>query len=149
MAATKERGETVSGYFRQVFKENPSLLDGRSNQELLDRWLKDHPGQKDVPKRVKANLQNIKSVLRKQARKRKGGRPKKAAAAVTNGAMVQAPAPAASQPTTNATRAELEQLEIAIDDCMSQTKYIDAEGLQDVIDLLRRARNRVVWKQGE
>jgi hypothetical protein len=39
MAATKERGETVSGYFRKVFSENPSLLEGRSNQEPLDCWL--------------------------------------------------------------------------------------------------------------
>jgi hypothetical protein len=32
--------ETVSGYFRKLFDENPAWLDSRSNQDLLDRWLK-------------------------------------------------------------------------------------------------------------
>ena len=36
---------TISGYFRQVFKENPKWLEGRSNDEVLARWLKDHPGE--------------------------------------------------------------------------------------------------------
>ena len=33
------KGETVSGYFRKVFAENPKLLHSRSNSELLKRWL--------------------------------------------------------------------------------------------------------------
>ena len=39
MAKAKAKGseETVAGYFRKVFKENPKLLHGRSNQEVLDR----------------------------------------------------------------------------------------------------------------
>jgi hypothetical protein len=39
-------GENVSGFFRQIFKENPKLLNERSNDELLRRWLADHPGHK-------------------------------------------------------------------------------------------------------
>ena len=35
---------------------------------LLQRWLKDHPGETEVPKKVKTNLANIKSVLRKKGR---------------------------------------------------------------------------------
>src|SRR3954471_12397394 len=62
--------ETVSGYFRQVFQENPRLLRERSNQPLLDRWLADHPGETEVPKAVKQNLANIKSVLRSKKRTR-------------------------------------------------------------------------------
>jgi hypothetical protein len=46
-------GETVSGYFRRIFKENPRLLKERSNDELLKRWLADHPGHKEVPQTVK------------------------------------------------------------------------------------------------
>src|SRR5437764_11956678 len=63
-------GETISGYFRKVFEEDPRLLKSRSNEELLRRWLTDHPGEKEVPGRVKNILMNIKSVLRKQGRKR-------------------------------------------------------------------------------
>ena len=69
-------GETISGYFRQVFKDNPKWLEGRSNDEVLARWLKDHPGEKEVPKKVKQNLSNVKSILR-QAERKKSGAPKK------------------------------------------------------------------------
>jgi hypothetical protein len=44
---------------------------------------------------------------------------------------------------------ELEQLEVLIDDCLSQAKLVDREGFADVIDHLRRARNAVVWKIGQ
>ena len=57
-------GENISGYFRKVFGENPKWLEGRSNDEVLARWLKDHPGETEVPKRVKQNLSNVKSNLR-------------------------------------------------------------------------------------
>ena len=56
--------ESVAGYFRKVFRENPKLLKERSNDELYRRWLADHPGHEEAPAKVKANLQNIKSVLR-------------------------------------------------------------------------------------
>jgi hypothetical protein len=46
----KGNGETVSGYFRKIFAENPGLLDSRSNDELLQCWLKDHPGEPEVPR---------------------------------------------------------------------------------------------------
>src|SRR6478736_10526069 len=62
-------GENVAGYFRKVFQEQPRLLHETSNQKLLDRWLADHPDQTEVPKAVKANLANLKSVLRSQQRK--------------------------------------------------------------------------------
>jgi hypothetical protein len=149
MPATKERGETVSGYFRKVFQENPRLLEGRSNQELLDRWLKDHPGEKEVPKTVKANLQNIKSILRKELRAKKGGRPSSIAETTTTSNATMSPIASRSATTTTASGSELEELEVKIDDCMSMAKYLDAEGLQDVISHLRRARNLVVWMQGE
>src|SRR3954451_10379446 len=61
-------GESVAGYFRQVFKEQPQLLHETSNQKLLGRWLADHPGETEVPKAVKSNLANLKSVLRSQQR---------------------------------------------------------------------------------
>ena len=63
-------GESVSGYFRNVFEERPELLEAHSNDELFLRWLKDHPGEKEVPKRIKASLFNIKSVLRSKQRRK-------------------------------------------------------------------------------
>ena len=62
-------GENISGYFRKVFGENPKWLEGRSNDEVLARWLKDHPGETEVPKRVKQNLSNVKSNLRQAQRR--------------------------------------------------------------------------------
>jgi hypothetical protein len=48
---------------------------------LLQRWLQDHPDQKEVPSRVKANLANIKSVLRKKRREGTAARPARPAPA--------------------------------------------------------------------
>jgi hypothetical protein len=36
-----------------------------------------------------------------------------------------------------------------IDDCLTAAKKMDREGLDDVIRLLRNARNGVVWKLGQ
>jgi hypothetical protein len=131
-------GETVAGYFRKIFNENPKLLKGRSNEELLKRWLADHPGLTEVPQTVKYNLANVKSVLRKKLRKR-GGRPKADQTGAV-AAVVTVPKVAARG---------LEALEEQIDDCLSSAKRLDREGLADVIGLLRRARNVVVWKAGQ
>jgi hypothetical protein len=125
-------GASISGYFRAVFRENPKLLKTRSNQELLDRWQKDHPGEREVPNRIKQNLANIKSVLRKKGRRRK---------AVAKGT----PQPVALV----SPRRGLVALEEKIDDCLSQAKRLDREGLEGVINLLRRARNDVVWRLGQ
>jgi hypothetical protein len=135
--------ESVAGYFRKVFKENPKLLWGQSNQELLRRWLADHPGEKEVPDRVKWSLSNIKSVLRKKGRKRK-------AKAQPAQAITTAASPAEAMPTAakKAVRS-LEPLEEQIDDCLSLARHLDREGLDSVIKLLRRARNEVVWKLGQ
>src|SRR5438067_1431155 len=68
--------ETTSEYFRRIFKENPKWLGTKSNDEVLRRWLADHPGYGEMPQNVKNHLSNLKSVLRKKNRK-KIGRPKK------------------------------------------------------------------------
>jgi hypothetical protein len=127
-------GESISSYFRGVFKERPELLVTRSNDALLERWLKDHPGVKEVPARVKQNLANIKSVLRKKGRKRKRH--------------LQQPATILFTPSAGATRG-LASLEENIDNCLDQAKKLDREGLDSIIRLLRRARNEVVWKLGQ
>jgi hypothetical protein len=141
-AATTTGGETTGGYFRRVFKENPKLLVTRSNEELLSRWLADHPGHKAVPPNIQKHLSNVKSVLRKKGRKKH----RKAKPAELDGA-VQA---VNSKPTpTRITPKGLEALEEQIDDCLTAAKKLDREGLDDVIRLLRNARNGVVWKLGQ
>jgi hypothetical protein len=134
-------GETVAGYFRKIFKENPKLLKQRSNDELFRRWLADHPGHSAVPKQVRTGLQNIKSVLRSKRSKQKGARPEPAGGAP--------PTAVAQRPPRRAPAKGLEQLEEHIDECLSLAKTTDREALGDVIALLRRARNAVVVKLGE
>jgi hypothetical protein len=136
--APQANGETVSGYFRKIFKENPRLLKERSNDELLRRWLADHPGHREVPQTVKNNLANVKSVLRKKMRKR-GGRPKSEQLVAAVGEVARPKVAARG----------LEALEEQIDECLTFAKHLDREGLADVIGLLRRARNAVVWKAGQ
>ena len=92
------------------------------------------------PEKIKNNLSNVKSVLRKNLRK-KPGRPKKQSQPVVTSA-----APAES-PRKSARR--LEALEEQIDECLALAREVDREGLADVIVLLRRARNQIVWKMGE
>jgi hypothetical protein len=131
-------GETIAGYFRKIFAKKPSLLKGRSNDELLKQWLADHPGEKEVPRSVKNSLQNIKSVLRSKGRKKT-----KASEAM------QAAASPSMPPVKKAPLSKLEGLEEHIDECLSLAKSIDREQLRDVIHHLRRARNLVVWQTGE
>ena len=132
-------GETTSGYFRRIIKEDPRLLKKGSNAELLGRWLKDHPGEKEVPDRVKGILFNVKSKLRKQGAKK--GRPRKEAQPTVDGQ------PAAAPVRRPAARG-LDSLEERIDDCLTLARSLDREGLEAVIHLLRRARNGVVVQQG-
>jgi hypothetical protein len=138
--------EGVAPYFRPILLGNRKLLKTRSNKELLTRWLADHPGHKNVPENVKSGLANLKSVLRKKLRGRRGR--KAAAVAATGIAVAVAAKPA--MPLLSKTRADskLEQLEMQIDDCLTMAKIIDREGLDPIIKILRRARNAVVWKLG-
>jgi hypothetical protein len=43
----------------------------------------------------------------------------------------------------------LEVLEEQIDECLLAARTLDRQGLESVINLLRRARNEVVWKMGQ
>jgi hypothetical protein len=130
--------ETVSGYFRKVFAENPKLLKTRSNEDLLRRWLTDHPGEKEVPNRVKQGLSNVKSILRKKGRKRAGRQE-------ANHELAAGTVPAPAKRSSN----RLEHLEEQIDECLTAARALDREGLEHVIRLLRQARNQVVWKLGQ
>jgi hypothetical protein len=144
MGRRKRKSGTVSGYFRTVFAERPEWLGEKSNDAILARYREDHnmvPGAAIDPK-IKANLANLKSVLRKKGRRRKLGRPRKAAVASVG--VIAAPVAVRKAPV-----AKLDVLEENIDDCLTYAKSLDREGLHDIIVLLRRARNAVVWKIGQ
>jgi hypothetical protein len=138
----QQAGGSVSGYFKAIFRENPSLVKSTSNEDIFDRWLKDHPGQKEVPDRVKGILSNVKSKLRKKLGAKRG-RPRK------DEQPTIAVQPAEVAPIRRSTARELESLEERIDDCLTLARSLDREGLEAVIDLLRKARNGVVVKQGQ
>ena len=142
-ATAEAPDENTAGYFRGIFAEEPKLLKERSNAKLLERWLADHPTYDAVPRSVKNNLANIKSVLR--SKKRKKGR--RAEAAPTNGSAGEVVV-LLSEPVPDGV-SELEELEAQIDECMILAKRLDREGLHEVINALRRARNAVVWKLGQ
>ncbi|HLJ97331.1 MAG TPA: hypothetical protein VKU02_29500 [Gemmataceae bacterium] len=138
MAKTRTRrskgGETVSGYFRKIFAQHPELLDSKSNQVLVERWKADH-GATAMPNPIRSNLANLKSLLRKRRR-------------LGLGIGEQSAAPAAVSTRSRASNG-LETLEEQIDDCLTMAKNLDRTGLGEVIDLLRMARNKVVWRIGE
>jgi hypothetical protein len=132
MAKRKGKRGVLTKYFRDVFDAHPEWLQGKSNDPILAQYRQDHGMTMgaSVDKKIKANLANLKSTLRKESRDvgkaARGG----AAAAPRSGG-------------------RLDALEEAIDDCMTLAKNHDRVGLQQVIHLLRRARNLVVWKGGQ
>ncbi len=131
--------ESIMGYFRPILEQYQELLRNRSNAELYERWLKDHPGHKTIPENVRNGLSNLKSTLRTKLGIRKGRRRRKAGA----GAGAEGAAPAARRLARGAA-GQLNHLEEQIDECLALAKHMDRDALGDVIELLRRARNRVV-----
>jgi hypothetical protein len=146
--AKSKEGPSVAGYFRGVFKDRPEWLWEKSNDVILARYREDHGMGPNaaVKSNIKANLANLKSVLRKQSRKKKRAQSAAAHSAQPIMGAVAAPASPAARRLGNG---RLETLEELIDDCLTLAKHQDREGLHDVIQMLRRARNTVVWKLGE
>jgi hypothetical protein len=135
----QQAGGSVSGYFKAIFKEHPSLVKSTSNEDIFARWRKDHPGEEEVPDRVKGILFNVKSKLRKKLGAKRGI-PRKEAQPTVEGQAAEI------APTRRVPLRGLESLEERIDDCLTLARRLDREGLEAVIHLLRRARNEVVVK---
>jgi len=131
----KDSGENLSQYFRELFSERPDWVTTKSNKEIVARYNSDHPGE-EASQRVKQNLANIKSLLRRDSR----GVKARAKASGTEVAMEAV--------EENARDRDFESLETAIDDCLLMAKNMDRTGLGHVIEHLRMARNLVVWKLG-
>jgi hypothetical protein len=143
--APSSDGETTSGYFRRLFKESPKLLKGSDNSQLFQRWLQDHPGHNDVPANIKAILHAVKSLVRSKVKQRRAERAQAPPPAV---APVASPRPAAAPAGARRAGASLTRLEEEIDACLAVAREMDREGLAEVIDRLRAARNAVVRMAG-
>src|SRR6516165_3526402 len=132
---SKRGGESQSGYFRRIFQEHPEWLFEKSNDAILARYRADHnvPDGQELPRNVRNNLANLKSVLRRQERETGGKRGRIAA--------TKTAAPMGGK--------RLDALEEQIDDCLSLAKSIDRQLLESVIKHLRSARNNVVWLTGQ
>jgi hypothetical protein len=135
MRGKRTSGESVSGYFRRIFLAQPELLDRKSNDMLLERWKADHRTT-EVPNSVRSNLANLKSLLRKRRRQ---GLPLAARVVTLD----------LTQGVERAGNGGLEALEEQIDESLTMARNLDRTGLEEVINLLRKARNKVVWKLGE
>jgi hypothetical protein len=128
--------ESIAGYFRRLFKENPRLLKERSNEELLRRWLADHPGHSEVPESVKQGQANIKSILRRKLKRKRDPAAQRAAQPARG-----------KTPTTAATEENpLERLEYLIDRCLAIARDQNAKGMEGIIGHLRQARNELVLR---
>jgi hypothetical protein len=132
---TPTDAETPSAYFRRIFREDRSLLKSDTNQPILDRWLKDHPEHKEVPNNIKGILHTIKSRLRQKRRPQRAQRAEPAPASTT----------VASSRRTDKSLAQLEE---RIDACLAVARAMEHEGLAEVIERLRAARNAVVRMAG-
>jgi len=138
MARSVQAG-SMSSYFRKIFQDNPELLYAKSNDEVLQKFT-EMTGE-PITERHRANLNNLKSVLRREQRKKEGKQAPAGRAARSGNGAVAAP--------SGRGVSRLEQLEEAIDECLLHAKALDREGLRTAIRHLREARNEVVWKQGQ
>jgi hypothetical protein len=144
------RGDSVGGYFRQLFNDNPHFLQERSNDEVMRRWAADHPKDKEPVGRIRNILANVKSTMRKELREAGSLKAPKQRQARPAAAMSGGEWGVEKTSVSTATASDgLELLEEAIDDCLTLAKNLDREHLANVIGFLRRARNLVVWKLGE
>jgi predicted DNA-binding protein YlxM (UPF0122 family) len=125
--ARKKTGASISSYFRDLFTAHPELLAEKSNEAIVSHYRKDHDLADDaeLEATVRNNMANMKSVMRKKLR--------------------EAPLGVSNRKPGG----RLETLEELIDECLTIAKTIDRDGLESVINHLRRARNEVVWKLGQ
>jgi hypothetical protein len=132
--------ESVHSYFRRYYEQNPRQLNIRSNKKAFRAWLDDHPEYDEIPPRVRNAVSNVKNLMR-QKRKKQKSKTTSAPVAAQAGNGTARPASALSPRV-------LQTLEEQIDQCLAMAKSVDPEGLGEVIQSLRKARNEVVVKQG-
>jgi hypothetical protein len=140
MAKVKEK-RSFASVIRSYFEENPDWLDGPSNQSLIERYLKDHPGE-TWSKKHQQGAANEKTKMRKKLGKVRRRRRKGAATAVTNSSESRVL-------RVRTSISSLEQVELLIDECLSLAIRQGNPALDGVIKHLRVARRGVAWAMGE
>jgi hypothetical protein len=131
--ANRRQGDSIGGYFTDVFTRHPEFLRERKNDKLFEQWKKDHPG-KALTQQIRNIAANVKSKTKTRLRIGKPGRKPKAAAV----------AAAAPRPARASSAGNLEKLELHIDECLSMARQLDEEAMSDIVKNLRVARNEVV-----
>jgi hypothetical protein len=143
MPRTKGKARSFASIIRGYFEQNPDWLQGPSNAALIERYLKDHPGE-TWTKRHQQGAANEKTKLRKKAglvRRRRRGR----GAAVAAGNAAGESRMTRVRTSTGA----LEQLELLLDESVSLAVRQANPALETVIKHLRVARRGVAWAMGE
>jgi hypothetical protein len=142
MPRIKEKSRSFASVIRGYFEENPDWLQGPSNQSLIERYLKDHPGEQWT-KKHQQGAANEKTKLRKKAGLVRRKRRKGAMAVAGNAAGESRVA------RVRTSMGALEQLELLIDDCLSLAVRQDNPALDSAVKHLRVARRGIAWAMGE
>jgi hypothetical protein len=148
MAKTKAKGESLRGYFIDLFRGNPDLVRANTNAEVVQRWEKDHSGQRFTKSHQNA-LANAKTKVAKELGIRKRRKRRRAAGAPAGTAVAVKRAGGPGRPP--GAGHTLDNLELAIDRCLSTARSLedrDAD-MHKVVRDLRAARNAVVWILGK
>jgi hypothetical protein len=110
--------KSTAAYWKRILHEHPEWVEeAGSNAKLAQLWLSDHPGHTEMPKKIRQNLANIKSMIRRERREEQQA---KASARRKE----QKAAAGAGQRPPNVSQA-YEALEIKIDKCMAQAWALD------------------------
>ncbi len=141
MPRVKGQKEGRSTWFTQFYRADPGNLK-TDNAKVRKLWEDAHPGEEWTPKHAQS-MANVKSNEKK--RRRKGGRPRKDAAAVAVGDATP------RTPRTYAGAANLAALEDTIDDCLTAAHMLahKDEEMDQVVKHLRMARNTLILIQGK
>src|SRR5207248_4768509 len=130
-------GESKSAVFRRLYQSNLNLLKVPGYDELF-RLYQGEDSSREIGTSERQVAANVKSRLRKEHkfRRRRGRRAGRARSA--NGAV--APVMTGPQRVGAAHLA----LEDAIDDCIFLARRMDATRFEDIVRLLKRARNQLI-----
>jgi hypothetical protein len=127
----RRRKASLAGWINAVYDERPDLLAASENDEIVALYKKQYPhrtGEKEI-KRLRQNVNNVKSQRKRDAGKgRRPGRP-------PGQSVVRA---------SKGAGATIQRLEERIDDVLAMARGLDADGLGEVVQTLRSARNAVV-----
>ena len=142
----KEKPRSFASVIRSYYEENPEWLDGPSNEALIARYEKDHPGE-TWTKKHQQGAANEKTKLRKKLGKVRRRRRGKAGAAAGNAAGTAASESRVLRARTSV--GSLEKIEMLLDECLSLALRQESEKLEGVVKHLRVARRGVAWAMGE